>query len=36
MINAALRGLKESERTTANQPSQQPIDFDSLATFVAK
>ncbi len=37
MINSALRGLKESERTTSSElSSQQPIDFNSLTNFVAK
>ncbi|UJR23474.1 hypothetical protein I4U23_026474 [Adineta vaga] len=34
MINSALRGLKESERTS-NQ-SQQPVDLDSFTNFVEK
>ncbi len=36
MINSALRGFKESERTTSNESSEQPVDFDSLTNFVAK
>ncbi len=34
MINSALRGLKESERTN-NQP-QQSVDLNSLSTFVER
>jgi hypothetical protein len=34
MINNALRGLKESDRTS-NQ-SQQPVDLNSLSNFVEK
>jgi hypothetical protein len=34
MINSALQGLKESDRT-ANQ-SQQPVNLDSLSNFVEK
>jgi hypothetical protein len=33
MINSALRGLKESERTTN---SDQSVDFDELSNFVEK
>jgi hypothetical protein len=36
MINSALRGLKESERTTTNEPSQQPVDLDALSNFITK
>jgi hypothetical protein len=36
MINSALRGLKESERTTTNEPSQQPVDLDVLSNFITK
>jgi hypothetical protein len=35
MINSALQGFKESERTS-NQSPQQPVDFDSLSNFVEK
>ena len=34
MINSALRGLKESDRTS-NQ-SQQNVDLNSLSTFVER
>ncbi|CAF1642989.1 unnamed protein product [Rotaria magnacalcarata] len=34
MINAALRGLKESERTV--DPTAQSVDFNSLSNFVEK
>jgi hypothetical protein len=36
MINSALRGLKESERTTSNESTEQSVDFDALTNFVAK
>jgi hypothetical protein len=35
MINSALQGFKESERTSNPSP-QQPVDFDSLSNFVEK
>ena len=35
MINSALRGLKESERTS-NQSSQPLVDFNALSNFVEK
>jgi hypothetical protein len=34
MINSALRGLKESERT--NNQAQQSVDLNSLSTFVER
>jgi hypothetical protein len=36
MINSALKGLKESERTTSNESTEQSVDFDALTNFVAK
>lgn len=35
MINSALRGLKESERTTSDE-SQSDVDFNSLSNFVER
>jgi hypothetical protein len=34
MINSALRGLKESERTS--DQSQQTVDLNSLSNFVER
>jgi hypothetical protein len=34
MINSALRGLKESERTS--DQSQQSVDLNSLSSFVER
>ncbi|UJR25430.1 hypothetical protein I4U23_006777 [Adineta vaga] len=36
MIHSALRGLKESERTTSSDVQDSVVDFDSLSNFVER